>query len=275
MFRRTYDEIVGLLINKILDADLARKILRASGWRSGEGTAGGGDLSGLIPPGGAPGDILWYHFPGGVDDPETWVPEWVKPLYLQRYEQGEREPYTRPWLGDARGVPLYTFAARNPDYTAGVAPTDDSRASNVPPVEDASRRQELLVWQDIPAGTFYYPYNVDWFVTKRELERTGKYFPRQLKLRCGWVGGSPDATLHFSFSATGTNPWGSLITVELNGGGPKNSGWIDFPESASGDVYLGLLLEAHAPISTLHMAPIEVLMRWAPRGALRPSDFTS
>lgn len=257
----------------VLDAAVARAILRKSGWKPGAGTSGtGNDLGGLLPPGGEPGDVLWYSFGFPVGTPDTWAPQWTKPAYLQHIEEGWAVDRAHPHLGDDHPVVLYTLALKNPDYTVGIAPDNDNRLDNIPVVEDALSRQELLVWEAIPAGTWYYPFNVEWFVTKRELSVPGKYLPRQIKLRTGWVGGSPDATLHFVYS-TDASAWTPLVSVDLSGGGVKNSGWVTFNESASADVYLGLFLEAHSSISSLHMGAIEVLMRWAPRGTLIPEEF--
>lgn len=276
MFRRTYNEIVEMIRATVLDANVARKILRASGWRPGAGADadGGGNLGGLLPAGGNPGDVLWYSFDEPPGLPETWIPQWTQPAYLQRIqEEGWATDRAHPHLGDDHPIALYTLALRNPDYTVGITSDNNERDENIPVVEDALSRQELLVWEDITPGTYYYPFNVDWFVTKRELSVPGRYLARDIKIRVGWVGGSPDATLHFAYSASGTGGWESLVDVSLAGGGAKNSGWVTFNEAAASDVYLGLHLEAHGSISSLHMGPVEVLMRWKPRGTLIPEEF--
>lgn len=278
MFERFYKAILDMIPDVVLDVQVARDILRKSGWQPTAGSdgggdgGGGGDLGGLIPPGGEPGDVLWYSYGSPPGAPDTWVPFWEKPDYLQHIEEGWAVDRARPHLGDDHPVALYTLALRNIDYTVGASPTNNSRAVNIPIVEDALRRQELLVWESIPAGMWYYPFNVEWFVTKRELSVPGKYLARQIKLRTGWVQGSPDATLHFRYSTTATS-WTTLVSVSLAGGGVKNSGWVDFNEAAAADVYLGVFLEAHSSITSLHMGMIEVLMRWAPRGTLIPEEF--
>lgn len=266
MFRRTYNEIIEMLIKSVLTANLARDIVRRSGWRPGAGGDGGGSLGGLIPAGGEPGDQLWY-----MDPQVPASPVWFKPNYLSAVEGGMPPQLARPWLGDDKPVPIFTFGTRNPDYT-GISTADRDGTVDAATVGD--RAEELLVWEDVPEGFYHYPFNVEWFVTKRELSaRPGQYLPRQIKLRGVVVEGNPDCDLKFCASASGTGSWATLVSVDLSGGGPFNSGWITFNEAAAADVFLGLFVDVRSAISTLHMGPIEVLMRWAPRGTLNPEEF--
>lgn len=270
MFRRTYDEIIEMLIRTVLTPSVARDILRKSGFRP---QAGGGPLGGLIPPGGEPGDQLWYKFssPASPSDPTTWIPTWFKPNYLSAIEDGMPPELAKPWLGDNKPVPIFTFGTRNPDYT-GIGAAD--RNGTVEAARIGDRAEELLVWEDVPSGFFYYPFNVEWFVTRRELNaRPGQYLPREIKLRGVVVEGNPDCDLRFCHATSSSGPWTALVSADLSGGGVFNSGWVTFDEDAADDVYLGLFVDVRSSISVLHMGPIEVLMRWAPRGSLNPEDF--
>lgn len=262
-FPRTYKAIVDMLINKVLDVRMARAIVRKSGLTLDEAS----DLSGLIPPGGEPGDQLWFRSPQTLSDPV-----WFKPNYLSSIE-GEVE-LAIPWLGDNKAVPIFTFSARNPIYTdIG----DVTRDGTVEAARVGDYVQELLVWEDVPPGFWYYPFNVEWFVTKRELNaREGQYLPREIKLRGVVAEGAPDAEMQFCYSMSGSGGWTSLVSADLSSasaGGAFNSGWVLFNEDAAADVYLGLFLNANSSISTLHMGPVEVLMRWSPRGSLLPDEF--
>lgn len=146
-----------MLINKVLDVQLARDIVRKSGVTLEEFD----DLDGLIPPGGEPGDQLWFRSPQTLSDPV-----WFKPNYLSAIEGGAEAELAIPWLGDDKAVPIFTFSARNPIYTDIGG---DDRDGTVEAAKVGDYVEELLVWEDIPAGFWYYPFNVDWFVTKREL----------------------------------------------------------------------------------------------------------
>lgn len=257
-----------MLIKSVLTANVARDIVRRSGWRPGAGSAGGGggNIGGLLPPGGEPGDQLWFMSPTTLSDPA-----WFKPNYLSAAEAGTPPELSRPWLGDDKPVPIFTFGTRNASYTGIDAATRDG---TVEAAKVGDRREQLLVWDDVPTGFYYYPFNVPWFVTKRELTaRPGQYLPRQIKLRGAVVEGNPAADLKFCASTSDTGPWTTLVSADLSGGGPFNSGWITFNEALAGDVFLGLFVDVHSSISTLHMGPIEVLMRWAPRGTLNPEEF--
>lgn len=265
-----------MLLKSVLTANLARDIVRASGWRPGAGSGGGGgggtNLGGLLPPGGNPGDVLWYTFDfGSVPTPVSgWHPRWEQPNYLREIEDGLRPDLAKPWLGDNKAVPVYTFAARNPDYTET---GDDTIDGTTTAANDGMTRNELLVWEDIPTGFWHYPFNVPWFVTKRELTaRDGQYLGRQIKLRGHAIEGG-DADLKFCASTSGTGSWATLVSADLSGGGAFNSGWMPFNEAAAADVFLGLFVDVRSSISTLHMGPIEVLMRWSPRGTLNPEEF--
>lgn len=270
-FPRTYKAIVDMLVNKVLDVQLARAILRKSGFTSEKADT---DLSGLIPPGGDPGDVLWFRFSWSGTPPapvEDWIPFWFKPQYLQDIEAGYPLALTHPFLGDNKSQVLYSFGSRNPNYS-------ESNPTNRTQTYDAANvglsASELLVWEDVPPGFWYYPFNVPWFVTKRELNaRPGQYLPREIKLRGVVAEGSPNAEMKFCYSTSGSGVWTSLVSADLSGGGGFNSGWVAFNETAAADVYLGLFLNAHSSISRLHMGPVEVLMRWSPRGSLIPDEF--
>lgn len=271
-FGKTYKEIAELLLPKVvLDTSVCRDILRRSGYRPGMGAAGG-DLGGLIPPGGDPGDVLWFTFSPGPTPvpPELWSPMWFKPSYLTHIADGGDPAHAHPVLGDNKGVVLYSFAARNPDY---FETGSDTVTGTITSANDAMSRNEMLVWEDIPSGEFYYPFNVDWFVGRREITaRGGQYLPREIKMRGSVLEGTPAANLRFKVSADASS-WTTLVSADLAGGGPFTTGWLPFNENVAGDVYLGLFLNARSSISRLHMGPVEVLMRWGQRGTLVPTEF--
>lgn len=326
-FRKTWEEIVELIVGRVLTIPVARAILRRSGWRPGTTVSDEVALS-WIPPGGFPGDVLHmvalspFRPPTGEITYSLFgffrhVFRWETPQYIlqkQLLESGfETVPFhdapdteigqyhlhlfpsdqtfpilqsgpaslpARPSFGN-QSIPLVTFAARNPDYQAqteivpkysGFDPIPDGVIDGP---EDGARSPELLVWESVPAGTWLFPYNVEWFVTKRDLSaRPGQYVPRQIKLRTCVVG-NPAADLILGYSASSpTGPWTTLVSLNLQPGGPRSSGWVPFIEgAAAGDVWLALLVRARSSIGVLHVGPIESLMRWAPRAVQLPEEF--
>lgn len=163
-----------------------------------------------------------------------------------------------PYFGDTPSH-FYRFSARNARHDVG-------SSDFLTKIWDGETKRELLVWENIPAGTWHYPYNVDWFVTKRDLSaRLNQNRRRQMKMRTGWVEGSPPADLILRYSTDAQN-WTDLMSVDLAGTSLVHStGWLPFPEGpTANDVFLGLFLRARSPIAKLHMGQVDAFMRWEP-----------
>lgn len=202
-----------------------------------------------------------------------------KPDYASGISFGEVRTTTPPQL-------LLQFSGHNP-FMGGDQdiPSYDGwyevdfgvpRETVVDPVLEGSSADEFLVWESIPAGTWYFPYNVDWFVTRRDLTYPADAVrPRMIKMRAA-VTGNPQADLICAYSTGGpTGPWSELISVSLSGGIAPNTGWRYFPEgAASTDVWMCLRLRARGGISRLNIGIIEVLMDWEPwREDQLPQEF--
>lgn len=326
-FKRTWEEIVELIVGRVLTIPVARAILRRSGWRPGMGTTDD-PSGGWIPPGGFKGDLLyavwltndWPYLPEEKyfiwGYPFRIVFRWHTPQYQSNnYDLGEAEVTSSgglseeqlgtyhlyltpssvehpvlptfamlqplaPRLGN-QSIPLLTFGARNPDYRSQETPPDFYSGFETAPdsviqgPEDGDKSQQMLVWESVPAGTWLFPYNVEWFVTKRDLSaRPGQYVPRQIKLRTCVVG-NPAADLILKYSPSSpTGPWTDLISLNLQPGGPRSTGWVAFPEgAAAADVWVAFFIRARSSLGQLHIGPIESLMRWAPRATQLPLDL--
>lgn len=170
-----------------------------------------------------------------------------------------------PGMGQTPTV-LHSLALRNAYYARG----EGSHTANVVAGE---RAQEFLVWQDVPAGTHLYPYNVEWFVTRRELSaRAGQFLKRYVKLTAQPIG-SYDASLSIRVS-TDLSSWAPIATIDLSspGVGGVRGSWVEFNEALAGDVWLAFFLEARSDIESLNMGPVEALMRWERRSQEFPYE---
>lgn len=336
--RRTWEEIIELVLHKVLTPSMCRAIMRVSGFRAGgDAEVDPEDIDPWFPGGGYPGDFFNRASSGQFFARWRWeTPQWiVSKLKLKAirdepdYYIGKEIPigthtvgnpisgggeqssmdYSGPGeQGDLPGTPafggigdgkptmgdvphhFYRLELRNARHAAGPNPYPSVQPQPVPPFNTyraqpqpdqrfheeiwaGERRKELLRWDNIPVGTWHFPYNVDWFVTKRDLSaRYNQNRRRQMKLRTGWVKGNPPADLHLRYSTNGGASWQDLMSVNLQPGGIRNTGWVPFPEGAAADVLLGSFITVRSPISRLDMSQVDAFMRWEP---IDPKDLVA
>lgn len=333
--RRTWDEIVELILRLVFQVAIAREILRRAGfWPP---TAGLG-----VPPGGKRGE--WLVKGDGYEEDGTFVHYGVDTYHwqgpLERTFDLRQEDYdptvTAPKQFNTGPRPVISFhefrniTAEAPDFNRGGHPdyefenawsrvvmqppnwpdtpdpeyppyngpetyTDDwifTPSANgtsggggtpiyyfahhhhqpAPPTKPYARHDvhQYFVWESIPAGDWYYPLNVDWFVKQVDLGAGARLgCPIQINVQACVAEGNPSAELLVKYStASRSGPWTTLASCDLSPGGLVRSEWQNIPEEAQGDVWLSLFLRAHGGVSRLHMVYAEARVRWDP-----PEDY--
>lgn len=124
--------------------------------------------------------------------------------------------------------------------------------------------KQYLIWESIPQGTWYFPFNVPWWVRKVDLGGSVRSLcPIQINVGACLVEGGVPAELVVRYSTSSNHgPWIDLAACDLSGGGLVRSEWEAVPDGAKGDVFLGLFLRARAPIAKLHVIYAESRVRW-------------
>lgn len=258
-FQKTYAEILEMIKRTVLKTSVARDILRRSGLHTGAGATG-------LPPGGTTGQRLKLNaFESGWEWVDTQAA--TERIPEINFSDPDVEPVVS--LGFAPRRVIHFGSLRNPSTT----PTDygpvDHVSHGLLPIADHATHQ-YFVWEGIPAGLWYYPLNVDWFVKKVDLSASTRLnTPVQINVAACVMEGSPAADLQVRYSTSSRNgPWTLLAGVDLAPGGVRRGAWVELPTSAKADVWLSLFINARSSVSKLHLGYAESRVRWNP-----PTDY--
>lgn len=217
-YRLTYEQILAMLRKVALQVPFARAVVRRSGFRPGTGEN--------LPPGGILNDLL-------------------KKLSDEDFDYDWRAMGLGAW-GEVP-MPVHMIPLRNPE---GVDATTSTVADWSAP--------GWLRWSDIPSGSWYYPFNAEWFVTRQDLARAD-----QMELVATNFEAA-DATLWIMYSED-LSSWSGICSVDLSSTGPLRSEWVDLSEGHRQDVYLAFWIVANSDIDSTHTANVQARVRFFPR----------
>lgn len=127
----------------------------------------------------------------------------------------------------------------------------------IQPISDHAA-QQFLVWEDIPAGRYYYPLNLDLYNKKVDFSAANRVAPIEVYLEGCLAEGNPDAEFVVCYStASRTGPWTELCTADLQWGGAFMGDPLTLPEAARADVWVTLMLRARSPVDFLHVMHVK------------------
>lgn len=169
--------------------------------------------------------------------------------------------------------------APSPDYYQQMAANNPGLGDDYFHLSDATKRmqpignhraRQFFIWENIPAGYWYYPMNLHHFNKRVDFSAAITMDVHQtVRVGACVVEGNPDAELVLVYStASRLGPWTQLAAVDLAPGGPVRGNKNQLPDGAKADVWVCLQLHARSTVAKLHLSYATAWAEW-----LLPIDY--